>query len=68
MRNKKVSKTLFFEKKSGPPTAGQKTFAPLRAVVSQPLTQINKVFFASFLFTKKKILLPCLIFSAQLAG
>jgi len=47
------SKPFFFEKKN------QKTFAPLRACVTRTAPhQTNKVFFASFLFTKKKYLLP----------
>jgi hypothetical protein len=48
----KVSKTFFFEKKK------QKTFAPLRAIVAPavPNPRGIKVFFASFLFTKKKTL------------
>jgi hypothetical protein len=42
---------FFFEKKN------QKTFAPLRADVAPAAPhQMNKVFFASFLFTKKKTL------------
>jgi len=48
---RKPSKMFFFEKKN------QKTFAPLRVGEALAGTQqINKVFFASFLFTKKKIL------------
>jgi hypothetical protein len=47
----KGSKAFFFEKKN------QKTFAPLRALVARALPQRGiKVFFASFLFTKKKTL------------
>jgi hypothetical protein len=50
---------FFFEKKN------QKTFAPLRAVVAQavPTPTGIKVFFASFLFTKKKTLLAFLLYS-----
>jgi hypothetical protein len=44
-------KNFFFEKKK------QKTFAPLRACVASAVPhQIIKVFFASFLFTKKTTL------------
>jgi peptidoglycan/LPS O-acetylase OafA/YrhL len=32
-------KHFFFEKKSGPPAAGQKTFAPLREVVEPPVAE-----------------------------
>jgi hypothetical protein len=47
---KEVSKYFFFEKKK------QKTFAPLRAdgAPAGPTPTGIKVFFASFLFTKKK--------------
>jgi hypothetical protein len=45
------SKNFFFEKKK------QKTFAPLRACVAPAVAhRTNEVFFASFLFTKKKTL------------
>jgi len=42
---------FFFCKKT------KKTFAPLRAYVAPTVAQqMNKIFFASFLFTKKKTL------------
>jgi hypothetical protein len=48
----KESKEFFFEKKN------QKTFfAPLRAVLKHPGTEINKVFLLLFVH-KKKFLLP----------
>jgi hypothetical protein len=43
-------KNFFFEKQK------QETFGPLHEVVKRPGVKINKVFFASFLFTKKKSL------------
>jgi hypothetical protein len=44
---------FFFEKKH------QKTFAPLRVCVPPSLVhQMNKVFFAAFLFKKKQALRP----------
>jgi hypothetical protein len=47
----KARKRFFFEKKK------QKTFANLAPGRENTWVQINEVFFASFLFTKKKRLL-----------
>jgi hypothetical protein len=65
----KGRKTFFFEPYRRPDSdcaalplrhrdaVNQKTFAPLRAgVIAAAPRRINKVFFASFLFTKKKSL------------
>jgi hypothetical protein len=54
----KVSKRFFFEKKK------QKTFGPEPVAVTAARPKVNKVFFASFLFTKKKSLLPFFLFPA----
>jgi len=45
-----VSKRVFFEKKN------QKTFAPLRAVLKRPQTEIPKVFLLLFVHKKKVFL------------
>jgi hypothetical protein len=54
--HKESHKEFFFEKKASRP-GNQKTFAPLRAVLKPPGTEINKVFLLLFVH-KKKLLLP----------
>jgi general secretion pathway protein I len=52
MRPEERKKALLFLQKKK-----QKNFAPLRAVLKRPRTRTPKVFFDSFLFTKKRNLL-----------
>jgi hypothetical protein len=59
----KASKRCFFEKKA-PRLGKQKPFALHPQAMSPARSKVNKVFFASFLFTKKKSLLPFLSFPA----
>jgi hypothetical protein len=59
MSKSMIKKRFFFEKKN------QKTFAPLRAVLKQPGSKINKVFLLLFVHKKKFFLSPFCFDRAQ---